>query len=215
MHIIDERLEPAIARIEGVMRSPASEALELFRSLDAPAAGEMSGEYVGCVHDGSDAEVRRAKAAFFFDQQAAGGAWLGKAYSSRAWTSDAPAEGEGEGEGYNRYQLADGTIIRHLRFSTLIGPSPLDGRPSLVMRYQSFRNAAGAIDLIDEVRRLTEYGYLGVYTADRAIDGFSPNKRAGSVRTDVEVLGLAGPIGGWRGVDDPSVELIGRRGGQR
>lgn len=202
MHVIDERLQIAIARIEAVMRSPISEALELWHSLAAPEPDEMSGEYIGCVHDGGDPEVRRAKAAFFFDRHAPGGAWLGKAYRP---------EDDGAGQGYNRYQRADGTVVRHLRFTTRIGPSPLDGRPSLSMRYRSFRNAAGAIALIDEVRRLSDRAYLGVYTADRTIDGFTPTKRDGEDRTDAEVFGLAGPIGGWLGVDDPCAELIERQ----
>ena len=185
--------KPPLDRIMHEMSREA--ALELWRSLPAPAADEIHGEYTGHVHDGGDAAVREAKTEFFY--RSACGFWLGKAYQ--------PGPG-GNGEGYNYFREDDAAVRRYRRFATATGPSALDGRPALIMTYRAFRNYAGEMDLIDEIRRLDDGVYLCVYTGTEAVPGFS-SKLAGHARSEPELFALTGPVGPWVGVDDPQSEL--------
>jgi hypothetical protein len=182
--------------VEQIMHEMSREAaLELWRSLPAPAADEVHGEYTGHVHDGGDIAVRKAKTAFFYESVC--GFWLGKAYKPGI---------DGPGEGYNFFREADGSVRRYRRFATEIGPSLLDGRPCLIMYYRAFQNYAGEMDLVDEIRRLDDGAYLCVYTGTEAVPGFSTMK-PGQARTEPDLFALTGPVGPWVGVDDLKAEL--------
>lgn len=183
--------------VDQIMHEMSREAaLELWRTLAAPAPSEVHGEYTGHVHDGGDEAVREAKTEFFYHSPC--GFWLGKAYQ--------PGVGGGKGEGYNFFREADGTVRRYRRFATEIGPSILDGRPALIMYYGAFQNYAGEMDLVDEIRRLDDGVYLCVYTGTEAVPGFS-TKKPGQARTEPELFALTGPVGPWVGVDDAEREL--------
>ena len=170
-------------------------ALDLWKTLAAPTPNEMHGEYTGHVHDGGDGAVREAKTKFFYDSPC--GFWLGKAYTPG---------GGGKGEGYNSFRETDGTVRRYRRFATEIGPSSLDGRPSLIMYYRAFHNYGGEIDVVDDVRRVADGVYLCVYTCTEEVPGFS-TKKPGQARSEPELFALTGPIGAWVGVDDPQREV--------
>jgi len=185
--------------LDHVMREMSREAaLELWKTLPAPAPDEVHGEYTGHVHDGGDLAVREAKNAFFFDSPC--GYWLGKAY--KPGTGD---EDGGRGEGYNIFREADGAVRRYRRFATEIGPSILAGRPALIMYYSAFRNYAGEMDLIDEIRRLDDGVYLCVYTGTESVEGFS-TVLPGRARSEPELFALTAPVKPWVGPDDPHKE---------
>lgn len=171
------------------------EALDLWKALSAPTPNELNGEYTGYFHDGGDEVIREAKTKFFYHSPC--GFWLGKAYQ--------PGD-DGRGEGYNLFRNADGIAQRFRRFETGIGPSSVDGRPSLTMYYRAFHNYAGDMDLIDEIRRIDDGVYLCIYTGTEAVPGFS-TKKQGQARTEPELFALTGPIGPWVGVDDPQREV--------
>lgn len=171
------------------------EALDLWKTLPAPGPDEMNGEYTGHVHDRGDEGVRAAKTKFFYNSPC--GFWLGKAYR--------PGDG-GKGDGYNYFRDANKTVLRFRQFATETGPSPLDGRPSLIMYYRAFNNYAGDMDLVDEVRRVEKGLYLCVYTGTETVPGFC-TKLPGQPRSEPELFALTGPIGPWIGVDDAQLEV--------
>ncbi len=183
--------------VEQLMREfSREEVLDIWKTLPAPEPEELDGEYAGHVHDGGDLELRKLRNAFFYDEESDLGSWVGKAYAPKA---------DGMGEGYNSWRRPGGIVNRYLRFATEIGPSHLDGRPSLIMHYARFDNYSGSMDLIDEIRRLDVGAYLGIYTATEAVPGFSIIK-PGNTRSEPDLFGLTGPIGPWVGVDDPELE---------
>ena len=194
-------MRPSTARVERwtaeeAMKLGREEAIELWKTLPAPAPGEMDGEYTGYVRDGGDEQVRKAKAAFFFDEHSRLGYWMGKAYATTVGL---------KGEGYNRWRRPGGKVERYLRFSTEIAPSGMDGKPSLIMYYRAFNNRMGNVDLIDEIRKLDDGLYLGIYTTSVPVAGFAEVKREGE-RSEVEVFALTGAIGKWVGADDEGAE---------
>ncbi|HMM75150.1 MAG TPA: hypothetical protein PJ986_05555 [Gammaproteobacteria bacterium] len=172
--------------------------LALFRTLPAPGPQELKGEYKGHVHDGGDLALRAKRNAFFFDEASIFGSWMGKSYTSEA---------SGHGEGYNIWRRTTRSICRNSRFRTEIAASMYDGRPSLMMYYAAYRTVFGEMDLIDEIRCLSDGLYLGVYSCTRALDGFS-TLQPGNARSDIDVFALTGPTGPWVGVDDPKLEAI-------
>lgn len=185
--------------VDEIMHGMSREqALALFRTLPAPGPQELSGEYTGHIHDGGDLELRAKRRAFFFDESSSLGSWLGKSY-----TSDA----QGRGEGHNIWRRARGEVCRNLRFRTEIAASGIDGRPSLMMYYGAYKSFCGDMDLVDEIRRLDDGAYLGVYTCTQAIEGFS-TVRPGNARSDLDIFALTGPTGPWIGVDDPELEML-------
>lgn len=180
------------------MSMPLKEAVDLWSCLPAPQAEELDGEYAGCVHHAGDPRIKAIKQDFFFNERSDIGCWKGKAYRPGI----AP-----NGEGYNRWGLPGNRTVRNLRFATVIENSRIDGKPSLVMYYRAYKHWAEEIDLIDEIRVLGPGEYLGVYHTNRAIEAFTPHMRPDGTRSELEVFGLAGPIGEWIGVDDPALEV--------
>jgi hypothetical protein len=75
------------------------------------------------------------------------------------------------------------------------------------MYYGRFNNYAGDVELIDEIRRLDDGAYLGIYTANETVLGFSTVK-LGNTRSEPDIFGLSGPVGPWVGVDDPGLEVL-------
>lgn len=158
--------------------------MELFKSLDAPAVGEVSGEYAGIDYFGQNEETFAAA----LDRVKAGNGsfWLGKGF---------PGE-EGNGaSGYNRIRQVDGTVSRRDRFGVHRGVSPIDGKASLMLKYSDFDNAAGSIGFLDEIRKVNDRLFLCTGTPEEgaATPGF---------------FFLAGPPAPFHGVDDPQSELL-------
>jgi hypothetical protein len=173
--------------LEELIKLNREQVVDLFRTLEAPALEELTGEFTGHVPDGGDPENRRRIDERMFNENSWLGYWLGKAYR---------VTGDNVGEGYNMGRRPDGRTDRFLRFGTYVGPSQIDGQPSIVMTYSSFNNPSGNRDLIDEIRKLSDGVYLGLGSA-RAEDGS---------RTRPGPFVLTGPIGEWVGVDDETAE---------
>ncbi len=158
--------------------------LDLFRELDPPAPGEMSGEYAGFDYLGHTEE---SFAEGLGRVQAGNGVfWLGKGFPG--------AEGEGA-SGYNRLHQPDGTVQRRDRFGVHRGISPIDGRETLLLKYSDFDNAAGGIGFLDEVRRVNERLFLCTGT---------PGEGSGTPG----LFFLSGPPAPFGGVDDPDGERL-------
>lgn len=163
--------------------------LELFRSLDAPAPGEIAGEYAGIDYLGLTDETFGAA----LDRVKAGNGsfWLGKGFPGD--------EGDGAA-GYNRLRRPDGNVSRCDRFGVHRGPSPIDGKETLFLKYSDFDNGAGGIGFFDEIRKVNDLLFLCTGTPDegRGTPGF---------------FFLVGPPAPFRGVDDPLSELLDVQGG--
>lgn len=158
--------------------------LDLFRSLDAPEIGEVSGEYAGFDYLGLSDETFAA--ALERVKNGAGFYWLGKGFSGE--------EGDGA-SGYNRLRTPQGTVERRDRFGVYRGSSPIDGKESLILKYSDFDNPAGSIGFLDEIRKVNDRLFLCTGTPDEGLGtpGF---------------FFLAGPPAPFRGVDKPSSELL-------
>lgn len=176
--------------LEEQARQLSDELLARYASLPAPTPGELVGEFGSAFPIDRDAPVRRFFAA------SGRGDWIGKAY--RADPHD-PARGEG----LNLWGAAD-RITRSERFAWRIGPSAIDGRPALVMTYAAYRNLCGAVGLVDEIRRLDDRLFLGLYRTRIAVPPFT--RRQAGDWSEPEVFLLAGPSGAWVGPDDPMAE---------
>ncbi|AUI50969.1 hypothetical protein [Arthrobacter crystallopoietes] len=158
--------------------------LDLFKSLDSPAPGEVSGEYAGIDYLGQTEET--FEAALGRVKAGNGVFWLGKGF---------PGE-EGDGaSGYNRLRQPDGTVARCDRFGVHRGTSPIDGKETLMLKYSDYDNGAGSIGFLDEIRKVNDRLFLCTGTPEEgtAKPGF---------------FFLAGPPAPFRGVDDPQSELL-------
>jgi hypothetical protein len=157
--------------------------MNLFKSLEAPAPGEVAGEYAGIDYLGQSEETFAAA----LERVKAGNGtfWLGKGI---------PGE-EGDGaSGYNRLRTPDGTVLRRDRFGVHRGTSPIDGKETLMLKYSDFDNAAGSIGFLDEVRKVNDNLYLCTGT---------PEEGSGTPG----FFFLAGPPAPFHGVDDRESEL--------
>jgi len=132
---------------------------------------------MGLVPNGGEPQRQADTGGFMYDETSPRGFWLGKAFRRT---------GPNAGEGYNRYRYPDGRIDRRDRFTTEIGPSLLDGRPSLLMYYGAFN--ARSTSFVDEIRRLDAHVHLGVGTLVK--DG---------KRTERGHFMLVGPTDDWMG----------------
>lgn len=180
------------AALEDLLQIPQSDLIQLWELLDAPAAGELAGEYTGHLpFRGLSEEQREWAEAWMLDESSELGYWLGKAFDGAA---------SGNGEGYNVWRKSTDNTERNLRFGTELRASERDGRPALVMTYSTFNNGAGKDGLVDHIRKAGPGIYLGL-----------------GLRSDGPVLEpipgatcfvLSGPVGAWVGVDDPIAEAI-------
>jgi hypothetical protein len=158
--------------------------LDLFTELPAPDPGEMHGEYAGFDYYGQSDETFAA--ALDRVKAGAGTFWLGKGF---------PGSEDEDASGYNRIRNADGTVSRRDRFGIHRGVSPIDGKPTLLLKYSDFDNAAGSIGFLDEVRKVNDRLFLCSGT---------PQEGQG----EVGFFFLAGPPAAHLGADDPHSELL-------
>ncbi|GGA76567.1 hypothetical protein GCM10011490_29170 [Pseudoclavibacter endophyticus] len=158
--------------------------LELFGELQPPEPGELVGEYAGVDYLG------RTEASFAaaLGRVLGGGGWfwLGKAFPG--------TEGDGA-SGYNRVVNDDREVARRDRYGIAFGDSPFDGKPSLLLKYSDFDNAAGSIGFLDEVRKVNDRLFLCTGRADEG-------------KGEVGFFFLVGPATPFVGVDDPNSELL-------
>ena len=152
--------------------------LALWKTLPAVDMAELNGHYQGIVPNGGDSERQKGLANFMYNEDSDRGYWLGKAYKPLTATT---------GEGYNRWRFAGGKIVRNLRFGTAMGKSLIDGRPAFIMNYGDFNDTT----LIDEIRKLDDYVYLGMGTTETE-DG---------TRSTPGHFALVGPTDEWIGAE--------------
>ncbi len=181
-------ITPALAE---QARAQSDELLARYASLVAQPPASSSASFGSAFPADRDAPVRSFFAA------SGRGHWIGKAYRP-------DPEDPSRGEGLNLWGHG-ARIERSERFAWEIGPSAIDGQPALVMTYAAYRNLSGAVGLVDEVRRLDDGLYLGLYRTRIAVPPFT--RRQAGRRSEPEVFLLAGPAGPWVGPDSPTAEL--------
>jgi hypothetical protein len=164
--------------LEQLLALSRDDVIELWRSAPEVSLDELQGHFMGVIPNAGDSKRQRDTGDFMYNEHSRQGYWLGKAFRKT---------GPNEGEGYNRFRLPTGEIIRNQRFSTEIGPSLLDGKPSLLMYYGAFYEPSR--NFVDEIRKLDERVYLGIGTS---LD------KEGS-RTEPGHFMLIGPTDEWVG----------------
>lgn len=152
------------------------EALDLFRTLEAPTVAEMHGEYA----------ARLLRQPGVIAQVLGHGLlsnpvmpWLCKAFR--------PVDRE-TGRGYNTFRIG-GRVVQRFPMQTRLAPSRFDGKPAYQLIYGAYRSLCGDIHMVDEVRQFSPGVYLGMGTW-----GFTDGQR----RIALPFL-LEGPIGEYRG----------------
>lgn len=137
--------------MERLLAMSREEVISLWGTLPAVSLEELQGHFTGLVPNAGDPERQAQIAASMYDENSEKGYWCGKAYRKT---------GVNQGEGYNRRRLPGGKIVRTSRFTTEVGPSLIDGKPSLLMYYGAYREQAPTF--VDEIRKLDDCVYLGV-----------------------------------------------------
>ena len=137
--------------LEQLLAMGGQEIIETWGALPAASLDELQGHFMGLVPNGDDPKRQAETGGRMYNENSVKGFWLGKAYRKT---------GDNEGEGYNRHRLPGGRIVHSNRFTTEIGPSLIDGKPSLLMYYGAFNKARPSF--VDEIRKLDDYIYLGV-----------------------------------------------------
>lgn len=136
--------------LEQLLAMDHDEILALWRTLPTATLEELDGHYQGLTPNAGDPAQQASTAEYLFNENSPRGYWLGKAFKKT---------GPNAGEGYNRWRFPGGAIKRSLRFTTEVGTSLIDGKPALMMYYGAFNSN---ITLVDEVRKLDEYIYVGL-----------------------------------------------------
>ena len=127
--------------------------------------------------------------------------WLGKSYRT------SPG-GEG-GEGLNRFFSAKGKIRRNGRYKWVIGPSRVDGKPTILGRYGAFNNLQGnEWEMYNELREIEGGKMLCLVYANRTVKGLLPRERLDGEGSEVEFLALTGPVAPWKDLEDPNIEVL-------
>jgi hypothetical protein len=167
---------------EELRNRPENDLLELFGKLETATIDELDGEYIGAIPLPGALEFHKLMTA------RGKGEWGGKSYQPTPY-QDFP------GQGYNTYMTPDG-VVRCDRFSTEVGPSPYDGRPSLIMRYATFAGFYSRFGVVDEVRRYAPTLYLCI--------GHTGGERP-------QPFIIRGPFGPALGPDDAEAEVLASR----
>jgi hypothetical protein len=163
--------------LEKLLSLTQAEGIELWKALPAVPMAEMNGHYMGLGPDAKDTAYQTRYAAYMFDEKSVRGYWLGKAFHPLTETT---------GEGYNRWRFPGGRIDRNLRMATKMGASLIDGKPSYMLHYSAFNQKS---TLVDELRKLDDYVYLGAATVDAG----------GGKRSKPDFFILIGPTDEWVG----------------
>jgi hypothetical protein len=154
--------------------------IELWSQAPAAPMAELNGHYMGLVPNHDDPAQQLSTGDYMYNESSVRGYWLGKAYKPTTATA---------GIGYNRWRLPGGKVVRNGQFSTEMGKSLIDGKPALLMYYATYNSNT---TLVDEIRKLNDYVYLGLGSTETA-DG---------TRSDPGHFILIGPTDEWVGVTD-------------
>ena len=129
---------------------------ELYKSLPSADFEEMDGDYDSCMV-GFISEERK-KGSIWWLHKSKLGNWLGKSFTPKT-------KSELRGEGYNRWEI-EGKEVHHMRFLTDMSESLIDEKITFRLKYASYKNDGGIVDMTDEVRRIRKGLYLCVGMAD-------------------------------------------------
>ncbi|MHA1915878.1 MAG: hypothetical protein ACW986_18000 [Promethearchaeota archaeon] len=127
------------------------EQMELYKSLPSADHNEMDGDYDARMV-GFPSEREKPLSLWWLHKTEKGN-WLGKSFSPTINPE------KNKGEGYNRWEM-EGKEVHHMRFLTDIADSLIDGKPTFRLKYASFKNDGGIVDMTDEVRRIRKGFYL-------------------------------------------------------
>ena len=124
--------------------------MELYKSLPSADFEEMDGDYDSCMV-GFPSE-RSKKLGIWWLHETEKGDWMGKSFTPTN-------KQESRGNGYNRWKIED-KEVHHMRFLTDMSESLIDGKITFRLKYASFKNDGGIVDMTEEVRRLKKGLYL-------------------------------------------------------
>ena len=136
--------------VEMIKELSFQEIMELYKSLPSANFEEMDGEYDSAMVGFISEKNEKGSLWWLYDTER--GYWLGKAFIP----SKKP---ELKGEGYNRWKI-NGKEELHMRFLTDISESLIDRKPTFRLKYASFKNDGGIVDMTDEVRKIRKGLYL-------------------------------------------------------
>lgn len=127
------------------------ELLSLFSDLPSPEISEMDGDYDATLlkQHNTAADING-----FFAVGLPFSPWLSKGFRPVSDT---------EGRGYNSFRQF-GKVVQRYPMLTKIAPSRYDGRPAYTLIYRAYRSTCGAINMVDEVRRIDDGLYLAIGT---------------------------------------------------
>ena len=143
--------------IENLKELSYENLMDLYKSLPSADFKEMDGEYDSAMV-GFPSE-RKEKLGLWWLYDTKKGYWLGKSFTP------APNNLKPPGEGYNRWKIK-GKEVRHMRFLTDMAESLIDGKITFRLKYASFKNDGGIVDMTDEVRKIRKGFYLCAGMAD-------------------------------------------------
>lgn len=173
--------------VERLLTMTKEEVIALWATLPAVSLDELQGHFTGIIPNPGNPERQASTFDYMYDENSVRGYWLGKAYRKT---------GDNEGEGYNRWRVPGGKVERRSRFTTEIGRSFFDGKPSLLMYYGAYR--ADAPSFVDEIRKLEDYIYVGVGSVLDAEGKRNPGHFILTGPTDDWVGGASGDrVEGW------------------
>ena len=155
----------------------AAELLDLFSTLEAPTLAEMNGEFSGRLLKQNSLTARLL--ALCFRMPLWPGTWLGKGFRSGPTAT---------GRGYNIFRHF-GKVAQRFAMGTHIAPSRYDGKTAFQLVYRAYRSICGALDIVDDVRRLEPGVYLGVGTL-----GVAKHPRRSPI-----LFMMTGPVAAYRG----------------
>lgn len=122
----------------------------LFSTLQAPSIEEMHGEYAASMLSQPNPLATLAGLSLTNPLLP----WQSKAFRPVNQLT---------GRGYNTFLLGRKTIQLY-PMHTLIASSRFDGQPAYQLVYRYFHSLCGAINMVDEIRRLDDGRYLGIGT---------------------------------------------------
>ena len=168
--------------LEKVLKMDRKQLFEKWTKLPPVPMNELNGHYMGLVPNAGHPDEQATTTDFMYNERSVRGYWLGKAFKAHSAT---------KGEGYNRWRFPGGRVVRNLRFGTEMGVSLIDGRPAFLMLYGTYNEGN---TLVDEIRKLDDYVYIGV--------GTRPTEDGGRTDPVGGVFILTGPTDEWVGVEE-------------
>ena len=136
--------------VEKIKELTFQEIIDLYKSLPSADFEEMDGEYDSAMVGFTSEKSEKGSNWWLYDTER--GYWMGKAFTPSK-------KSELKGEGYNRWKI-NGKEEHHMRFLTDINESLIDEKPTFRLKYASFKNDGGIVDMTDEVRKIRKGLYL-------------------------------------------------------